>query len=275
MNETLLHKTTKNNSAADLLKKQKFVAAFLVYLSTWSLLGQHILKEGFSGKNTDIIYRNEPISPSRIGQLIDRFFLNLPSCRAIRATLDYRLSVLKEYLKKKSGDAINILSVPCGYSRDILTLVQHLSNDLKPRIRIVGIDLDPECIAYSEAAARQQLCNTAQFILGDAYRLEDCLGTATADIILSIGLADFMTDERVRKFYHHLYERINKDGLLVTSSHYPSPRMQRLSKDLGITCYFRNKAQFEGLVTETGFTILSSWTDPGRIVTVSAFSPRK
>ena len=159
-------------------------------------------------------YNNQPLSTG-LGQLFDQYFLTTTLAHGIR----YRRALMREILAEemRATPAARILNIGCGPCREVV--------ELAPIIRETGahftcVDFDPDALVYS--ADRVRTCGLQDHV---AFRQYNALRMINAernirefgrfDVIYTIGLLDYLTDEVLVRMIQSLYDTLHPGGVLV------------------------------------------------------------
>jgi extracellular factor (EF) 3-hydroxypalmitic acid methyl ester biosynthesis protein len=159
-------------------------------------------------------YNNEPLSDG-LGQLFDQYFLSTTLANGIR----YRRALMREILAEemRQKPAARILNVGCGPCREIVELAPVI---LETGARFTCVDFDTEALVYS--AGRILECGLQEHV---AFRQYNALRMINAernirefghcDVIYTIGLLDYLTDDVLVRMIRSLYDTLRAGGVLV------------------------------------------------------------
>ncbi len=159
-------------------------------------------------------YNNQPLSDG-LGQLFDRYFLTTTLAHGIR----YRRALMREILAEemRRQPAAQILNIGCGPCREVVELAPVI---LETGARFTCVDFDTEALVYS--AGRVLECGLQQHV---AFRQYNALRMINAeknirefghcDVIYTIGLLDYLTDEVLVRLIQSLYATLHPGGVLV------------------------------------------------------------
>jgi len=235
----------------------------LYALLTTSDLAREGIRNSGSFRFADHIYRNEPSGRYIVGRALDRLLLGLKGARSMRSRFIHsRVEIMNalHHIARQTDAAasadredITIVSAPCGIARDLVLVADGLREGdaaLYGRVRFLGIDLDPEPLELSRSLARGH--RRFDFICADA--LDPCALPADADVIVSLGFGEFLTDGQLASFYRNCCIRLAPGGRLITSSmlrHRVSDYLAREMAEL-VTCY-RPAEHLRRLLESAGF----------------------
>ena len=224
------------------------------------MLTSELAREGIhrsgSFRFADHIYRGRPRGRLGIGYLLDATLLRLPAARSFRNRyLHSRDQIVAEARRIASAveRSIVVVSVPCGIARELVEAADILAAELPraaERVRLHGIDLDPEPLALSrELAGARANIHLSQ---GDAFDPRSFPNSV--DVIVSTGLADFLADDDATRFYATCRDALRAGGLLVTSSQQPQRFADYLMRELAeLRPVYRTAAEVERLLRRAGF----------------------
>lgn len=172
---------------------------------------------GFAGDYEMLIKLYDEKTPALgLGGYIDLCILDLPLARAVRS----RLAAAKNYLLDqihRRGSGLRILDIASGPCREYNTWPE-LPAD-KP-VEVVALDNDPVAIAYVQQHVAAKLkgptrLNVARY---NALRTRNAKATIEKfgrfDIIYSVGLFDYLTDDHLIGMFVGLRDSLNDNGSL-------------------------------------------------------------
>jgi extracellular factor (EF) 3-hydroxypalmitic acid methyl ester biosynthesis protein len=159
-------------------------------------------------------YNNQPLSRG-VGQLFDQYFLTTTLANGIR----YRRALMREILAEemRARRAPRILNIGCGPCRELV--------ELAPTIRESGahftcVDFDPDALAYS--AERLRSCgleDSVQLRHYNALRMinaeRNIREFGRFDVIYTIGLLDYLTDDVLVRMIKSLYDTLEPAGVFI------------------------------------------------------------
>lgn len=159
-------------------------------------------------------YNNQPLSQG-LGLLLDLYFLNTTLAHGIRYRRARMRELLAEEMQRRPG--ARVLNIGCGPCREVV--------ELAPVIRETGahftcVDFDPDALVYS--ADRMLGCGLENHV---AFRQYNALRMISAqrniaefgrfDVIYTIGLLDYLTDEVLVRMIRALRETLYPGGTVV------------------------------------------------------------
>lgn len=172
---------------------------------------------GFAGDYEMLIKLYDEKTPALgLGGYIDLCILDLPLARAVRS----RLAAVKSYLLdeiKNRDSGVRILDIASGPCREYSTWPE-LPAD-KP-VEVVALDNDPTAIAYVEQQVAAKLTGSTRLSVAryNALRTRNAKATVEKfgrfDIIYSVGLFDYLTDDHLVDLFVGLRDSLNDNGSL-------------------------------------------------------------
>ncbi len=198
---------------------------------------------GGSARVMEQVYNNEPCGDSVLGRFVDRQVHQSTASRAVRHRL---LTTIKE---ARRLTPMRILSVPCGSARDIAGVVEGRA-DIE---RIVLVDPDPWAL---DVAGRR--CSGAHLIEGGL----DDLPEERFDLVVYVGLSEYLGDAEVIRHFKLLERRLDVDGRLITSVTDEHPQRGAMKDILGWETRKRSPDAFINLIEMAGLLVESHRADP-------------
>ncbi|MDA8325119.1 MAG: PilZ domain-containing protein [Nitrospiraceae bacterium] len=181
---------------------------FMNHARTWP--------KGYPGdyKILEGVYRNIPLSDG-LGYFLDSYFLATTLAKAVRE----RLSWIKEMLQKEfsARKGLRVLNIACGSAKELFELAPEIKESSAD---LTCVDFDSDAInfvlgrlAYTDISAQVRMLkyNALRMINSEKNVKEFGL----QDIIYSIGLFDYLTDDVLVRLLKALYFTLNPGGKLV------------------------------------------------------------
>jgi hypothetical protein len=205
---------------------------------------------GGSGVVMEQLYRNHPMGKTAIGRLIDRVAQRSPAARAVRHRLVRTIEVGRRLAPN------SVLSVPCGSARDVAAIA--------PQTAVL---VDPDLASRRLAASR---CEGAQVEAGTVDRAP----VGPFDLILYIGLAEYLDDTELVQHFTALRARLGPQGAMLVSCTDEHAERARMAAWLGWQTRARSPDAFVGLLDLAGLAVAGQWSDPADIQWVFLARPR-
>ena len=184
---------------------------------SWFANRAHTKPSGFAGDYEMLVKIYEGATPARgLGAYLDLCFMDIPLANAVRGRKDMVREYLEKDIANRTGD-IRILDIACGPCREFLDWPEFAGRS----IEVIAMDNDPVALEYIEATVATQLPKGTTLIPTryNAMRAKKSEATIKKfgkfDIIYSVGLADYLTDEQLVGIFSGLGETLNEGGALV------------------------------------------------------------
>ncbi|HUG69931.1 MAG TPA: class I SAM-dependent methyltransferase [Pirellulaceae bacterium] len=172
---------------------------------------------GFAGDFEMLIKLYDEATPARgLGGYLDLCILELPLARAVRA----RLAAAREFLMREIASRktdIRILDIACGPCREFRDWPVSGNGC---RVDVVAMDNDPKALAYVEENVAKQLAKPTNLepVRYNALRTRSASATirnfGKFDIIYSVGLCDYLSDEHLVAMLSAWRETLQEGGVL-------------------------------------------------------------
>jgi extracellular factor (EF) 3-hydroxypalmitic acid methyl ester biosynthesis protein len=208
----------------------------------------------------EIIYNNRPISPG-FGYCIDRRFQVDDYAKAVRSRMKKMKEILAGRINGATAESFNVLNIASGSCREIREIIDEGMVTRTGRISFTLVDQDQEALDF----AREALAGSPPAMSFDLQRasvydyIKDparYLGTLGGkDLVYTIGLADYIPDEALKKLVSFMYGLLRPGGALVIA-HKDSKNFSPLAADWWCdwTFHLRDEAETVGLVRESGIS---------------------
>jgi len=221
-----------------------------------------------SGMNFDYIYRNIATGYTRLGKLIDRLLLNLPSARATRDRKEKIVKIIKKEIRNnisinKKTKIVDLGSGPARY------LIEAITREDKDYVEALCLDIDPKSIQRGRQLARD--CSIV-YKLGNVFRLGPYKRLSRKvewrpNVVIASGLYLYYDDNFFKMSIKEIFEELEENGLFVFDNLVDNPNKQLLSR-LGITksgkhwsFYYRTPDMVKEYLSESGFRHLEILPD--------------
>jgi extracellular factor (EF) 3-hydroxypalmitic acid methyl ester biosynthesis protein len=215
---------SKSADAQDQIRKHQSIFReniFPFFRKCWSANRAMTKPTGFPGDYEMLckIYGDRRES-SGIGVYLEHLFMELPLAWAVRG----RLEMCKKFLVDEVGtracnsEPIRILDIASGPCREYMDWPKQL-----PPIDVLAMDSDPRAIDYVNSTVATQLPKPSRLsnIQYNAFRTRSSEATIQKfgkfDIIYSVGLCDYLTDEVLVKLLSAWHETLSDNGVLFVA----------------------------------------------------------
>jgi len=247
-----------------LARRGRFLLLPIYYAALTSDLAREAIEHSGSAEFADHIYANRASGRFGIGPLLDAVFLALPSARAFRARYGCARLELQQLVRDRDGRRPTfVLAVPCGLARELFDIAPQAP----PAVELHGMDLDAGLVERlrQRAADRPSL----RFFVGDALSEAAYPKDVGYDMIISLGLTEFLDDESAGHFYSIVASRLAPGGKFVTSGlgrHRLSDFFLRQIAELDAN--YRGAAELCRLAQRAGFTSVATYGQAHGLLTM-------
>ena len=237
-----------------LLRRGRILDIPLYYLLRTSDLAHEGFENSGSYKFADHIYRSVPSGRNGFGRWVDARLLGLPAVRSFRNRFLAARDELARVLCERSGEPLDVLSVPCGIPRELATAAEMARQRGADPGRVVfhGLDLDSEVLRQAEIFAREQ--GLPNFFVHQGDALTRSSYPQAADFVTSTGLAEFLPDEKLLELYRRAHEVLRSGGVFVSSGMQRRWVSEYLLKMAEIRVYYRDAEKLEAIARLAGFS---------------------
>ncbi len=246
-----------------LLREGKIHLILLYAVLRLSDAGREAIENSGSYRFADHIYLGKASGRLGIGRLIDRLLLSLPSSRSFRNRFFH---VQREISARLRDGPRNwrVLSVPAGIPTDLIRVAGELRErdpSSLDRITFFCLDKDPGALDAARSAAHEAELKNFTFIEGDALDLATY--PEKLDLITSTGLAEFLSDEDVIRFYTNCWNSLVTGGELISSATMRHRLSAYLMEELAeLLAHYRNEDELTGILQKTPFGEWKMSADP-------------
>lgn len=181
---------------------------FMNHARTWpqGYVGDHKIIED--------IYRNMPLSEG-MGLVLDLVFLATALGKAVPARKDKMRDILEEEISLNSSS--KILNIGCGSCRELAELGTLIKGS---KARITCLDFDVAALDYaSERLIMFGIADHCTFRKYDALKMisqkRNAREFGPQNLIYSIGLLDYLTDEFLIRFIRAIYDLLEPGGKFI------------------------------------------------------------
>lgn len=244
--------------------------------------GRKIRKYAATHKALELVYTYSWDGNGRYGlteQILTHILFNFKNAKALRN----RIRLVNKGLKQIILDSIKIpdtiISLGSGSARDLVEVMAELRNKLVGhRPRILLVDRSRSALRYSEAMIREyKVGDVADWILVHA-KIEDFIQDAQekADVVLVIGVTDYLEKRKAVEMVSRIYERILRPGgTLFTSNIIPNRERRFLDCVLDWPMIYRDEREVGEIMSESGFENFRLLYEPLKIHGVAIARKKK
>jgi len=180
---------------------------------------------GYAGDYLTIewLYQNQPAGSGRIGPMLDRCFMDLPVCRAVRNRRRLVADAIGRVLEAAAPHAAHVTSLACGPAAELFDVFEAL--DEPARLKVSLIDIDPEALSFVRAT-RDAVGLESHMDLYAANLVylatgRTVLTLSPQDLVYSIGLIDYFNDHFVVNLMNYGYRLLKPGGRLILGNFHP------------------------------------------------------
>ncbi len=161
---------------------------------------------------------DEKTSATGLGGYIDLCILDLPLARAVRTRLKAARTFLLEEIGRRSGK-ISILDVASGPCREYMNWPEFSDCE----VEVVAMDTDPHALEHvqSNVCPSVPRGTTLRPVRYNALRTSVAEGTIRLfgkfDVIYSVGLCDYLTDDQLIRMFAAWKETLNDGGVMYVA----------------------------------------------------------
>lgn len=270
--DTFHNRTRRSKSISQrLINKKQFLLLPVYWLLLTSNLAKEAIENSGSYRLADHIYQGRPKGKYVIGQFLDWILLNLSSSKSFRSRYQFSKQEIISYLNQphSSRKVFDILAVPSGLARELFEAAHYLhqiNHKHKDRVRWHGLDLDRDLVR----ALKEKSISTPSkmfFYAGDALSSEAY--RFKYDLVISLGLLDFLDDSLALKFLKTIKSNLKPNGRLVTSSMQPHSLSDYLLRNIAeIRTVYRSKHQLETIIKRAGFKKMRVYQNYHKLLTM-------
>lgn len=194
------------------------------------LLGQlfermHAKPRGYAGDFLTIhqMYENRPLGVGRLGPVMDRCILEVPTIVAVRNRRGLLAREISRELQAHPDRPVQVTSLACGPAQELFDLYEKIEDP--SRLRSTGIDIDFQALAF--VAERRDRAGLRKYMrLQQSNLIYLALGRETLtlppqDLIYSIGLIDYFDDKLVVLLMNYAYQLLAPGGRLILGNFHP------------------------------------------------------
>lgn len=198
----------------------------LVPLMRFSAIGERCFAQprGYPGdyQTIDMIYADKPTGTGRVGPVLDGCVLNLAAARAVR---NRRRALAAEIVKSYAATTkeFHVACLACGPAAEIFDAFEKIAD--KGRLQVSCIDTDREALSHVAARAQaQKLGDQLQTHHGNLIYFatgRQELDLAPQDLIYSLNLTDYFSDELAVTLINWIHAKLRPGGRAILGNFHP------------------------------------------------------
>lgn len=218
---------------------------------------------GYAGDFLSIheIYQNVPQGRGRIGSVLDRCFLNLPAAIAVRNRRPLLAEEINAVVAAKQGSPARITSLACGPAAEVFDVYASLEEPSKLTATLIDIDL--QALAFvAERRDKARLQRQMRLINANlVYVLtgREKIDLRDQDLIYSIGLIDYFSDDFVIKLLNYIHNALTPGGKVILGNFHPrNPDKAMMDHVFDWRLIHRSEADMDRLFKASAFQSAST-----------------
>jgi SAM-dependent methyltransferase len=196
-------------------------STFKWFMQSYCIRRSYDKPQGYAGDFDiiDRIYRNAPTGKN-IGLALDKYYLDNVGSHAMRSREIFIVEKVSSFIqnrKTEKNKQLSVIDIGSGPGRDIKDIF-----DITGPIKAVLIDRDQEALNYSEKVLSQyknnitfKQVNLLRIMAGERFNAEKF---GTHDLVMCIGLYDYLDHETSIRLTRSLYPMLKKDGTMIISN---------------------------------------------------------
>jgi extracellular factor (EF) 3-hydroxypalmitic acid methyl ester biosynthesis protein len=212
---------------------------------------------GYAGdyQTIEMVYANVPAGTGRIGPLIDSCMLDLAVAKAIRNRRRLMAAEIQSSYASATKE-FHVASLACGPAREIFDVLEKAGDT--GRLHFNCIDIDREALGHVEALCRQQkVADRVQALHGNLIYLatgRQELHLAPQDLIYSLNLIDYLSDELATTLINWIHDRLRPGGRVILGNFHPrNPSRELMDHVLDWHLTHRDEADINRLLQASKF----------------------
>lgn len=229
-----------------------------------------------SGSTLDYVYRNQPSGKGKLGELVDRNYLDAIGWRGIRQRKLHVEELLREAIERlrQQQRPVHIVDIAAGHGRYILEALQGQMPD-----SILLRDYSELNVQQGSALiAEKGLAELARFVQGDAFDRQSLASLDPRPTLAVVsGLYElFASNDLVGNSLAGLGEAVEPGGYLVYTGQPWHPQLEMIARALtshrdgqAWVMRRRSQAEMDQLVEAAGFRKIAQRIDEWGIFSVS------
>ena len=191
---------------------------------------------GYAGdyRTIEWIYQNEPSGYGELGALMDRAVLGLSCARAVRNRRGLVTGQIERARGLRPDQSIEITSLACGPARELFD--HYMSNGVSSNVQSHLVDIDEQALEFVgqwssdlglESKIDRHHLNLVYLSMGRGE-----LKIPPQDLVYSIGLIDYFSDEFVVRFLNFIHGLLRPGGRVVLGNFHTSNRSRAIMDHL-------------------------------------------
>ena len=225
----------------------------------------------------EFVYNRVPVTLDSLGMYFDQYFIDNPYAEAVRGRKNKMVDILRQFFSGSVSKNLRVLNVACGPCREIRELLDS-GFKTNTKIHYICTDFEKEALQYSRQKIESKKGNIKfDFIQEDIMNFlrRPALYTKRLgkyDLIYSIGLGDYLTDNIVKKLMNFCWGFL-KPGATMVFAHKIEDKDPFAPMGPSWFCDWefvpRSESHVDKLISSAGlgdFSVLKEWEESGRIL---------
>ena len=204
------------------LTVQREVLPYILMTSTSERM--YTKPRGYAGDfyTIELVYREEAGGFGRIGPLVDRCVFGIPAAVAVRNRRPLMAREIQKTIDQAEGTA-HIMSMACGPAREIFDVFDSL--DKPNKLKCTLVDMDLQALSFVDSLAtekglRRRMDLTPENLIYLALGRKK-LNIPPQDLVYSIGLIDYFSDDLVLRLINYTHSILKEGGRVILGNFHP------------------------------------------------------
>ena len=167
----------------------------------------------------EMIYADRPSGDGKLGEMLDRWFLNSNAAEAVRGRRQLLRDQLSRFAPMRLSQTapVRIMNLACGPNRELFDFLKHFENT--DAIEALCIDIDADALQYTNRHVNQFPHGATVHLMRENL-VKWALGRIRhdfkpQDIIYSAGLMDYIQDNLFVKMIDRCHDQLKPEGVLI------------------------------------------------------------
>ena len=222
-----LNKLTEKLSPEDLLKQQRYMSSLILPFLDESIIFRRALTKplGYPGDHIlmELMIQNT-VTSRGLGYHFDYKFLSEPGSEAVRQRTLWVVDQIEQLLRSTGKKHLKLLDLGCGPMAIENALLKRSNPDYF--FEIVGVDFDELALTYANSRLKQysnmSITTRKENLVtpGGMKTIEEL--AAKADVCISMGLIEYLSDETVETIFKALYAGAHSGTQILIGNYLPN-----------------------------------------------------
>ena len=201
---------------------QREVLPYILMTSTSERM--YTKPRGYAGDfyTIELVYREEAGGFGRLGPLVDRCVFGIPAAVAVRNRRPLMAREIRKTIDQVEGTA-QVMSMACGPAREIFDVFETL--DKPTKLKCTLVDMDLQALSFvdnvaNEKGLRRRMDLTPENLIYLALGRRK-LNIPPQDLVYSIGLIDYFSDDLVLRLINYTHSILKEGGRVILGNFHP------------------------------------------------------